>query len=549
YERFRSRSSSHRGRDRPGADTLAPPSAPAPRGPVPWQGLLLAVSLLTWNLPTTAQLTVESVPPSAVQGQDVLLLAHNPPESLLGYVWYKGDRVNFNSTIVSYEINKQAITPGIAYSGRETVYPNGSLLFQNVTQEDTGYYTLQALQGSLLSTTATVRLGVYLELSKPYIKSNKSDPVENKDPVVLTCEPQTQNTTYLWSINNQDLMNSSRLELSQDHRTLTVFGVTRNDTGPYECEARNPVSARRSDPLTLNVLYGPDAPTISPSQSDYRTGENLSLSCHAVSNPPAQYSWFINGRPKQSTQELFISNITANDSGSYTCIAHNSGTEVNRTTVKTIKVYDQVTRPYIWVRNTTVTEHEDIVNLTCVTNDSGISIRWFFNNQSLQLTERMKLFQDNRTLTIDPVRREDAGNYHCEVSNTVSVNRSDPIRLDVKYDATQQSSGLSAGAIAGIVIGVLAGVALIAALVYFLYIRKTGGTSDQRDLTEHKPSASNHSQGHSDNLCSKVDEIAYSSLNFRAQEARKETSATLSPKATETVYSEVKRSSATYPPR
>lgn len=42
-------------------------------------------------------------------------------------------------------------------------------------------------------------------------------------------------------------------------------------------------------------------------------------------------------------------------------------------------------------------------------------------------------------------------------------------------DATQQSSGLSAGAIAGIVIGVLAGVALIAALVYFLYIRKTGG--------------------------------------------------------------------------
>ncbi|KAI5234574.1 Carcinoembryonic Antigen-Related Cell Adhesion Molecule 1 [Manis pentadactyla] len=398
-------------------------------------------------------------------------------------------------------------------------------------------------QGNVLSVICTV------ELSKPYIKSNESDPVENKDPVVLTCEPQTQNTTYLWSINNQDLTNSSRLELSQDQRTLTVFGVTRNDTGPYECEARNPVSARRSDPLTLNVLYGPDTPTISPSQSHYRTGENLSLSCHAVSNPPAQYSWLINGRPKQSTQELFTPNITANDSGSYTCIAHNSGTEVNRTTVKTIKVSDQVTRPYIWVRNTTVTEHEDTVNLTCVTNDSGISIRWFFNNQSLQLTERMKLFQDNRTLTIDPVRREDAGNYHCEVSNTVSVNRSDPIRLDVKYDATQQSSGLSAGAIAGIVIGVLAGVALIAALVYFLYIRKTGGTSDQRDLTEHKPSASNHSQGHSDNLHNKVDEIAYSSLNFRAQEARKETSATLSPKAKETVYSEVKRSSATYPPR
>ncbi|XP_036752491.2 carcinoembryonic antigen-related cell adhesion molecule 3 [Manis pentadactyla] len=171
-ERLRSRSSSHRGGDRPAVDTLAPPAAPAPRGPVPWQGLLLAVSLLTWNLPTTAQLTVESVPPNAVQGQDVRLLAHNPPESLLGYVWYKGNRVNFNSTIVSYVINTQAVTPGITYSGRETIYPNGSLLFQNVTQEDTGYYTLQALHGSLLkSTTAAVQLGVY-----PNEKASESSP-------------------------------------------------------------------------------------------------------------------------------------------------------------------------------------------------------------------------------------------------------------------------------------------------------------------------------------------------------------------------------------
>lgn len=125
-------------------------------------------------------------------------------------------------------------------------------------------------QGNVLSVICTV------ELSKPYIKSNKSDPVENKDPVVLTCEPQTQNTTYLWSINNQDLMNSSRLELSQDHRTLILFGVTRNDTGPYECEARNPVSARRSDPLTLNVLceyrLSPLAPGCSPNPRCLRPG-------------------------------------------------------------------------------------------------------------------------------------------------------------------------------------------------------------------------------------------------------------------------------------
>ncbi|XP_005883969.1 PREDICTED: carcinoembryonic antigen-related cell adhesion molecule 1 [Myotis brandtii] len=108
-------------------------------------------------------------------------------------------------------------------------------------------------------------------------------------------------------------------------------------------------------------------------------------------------------------------------------------------------------------------------------------------------------------------------------------------------DPTLPSPGLSDGAMAGIVVGVLAGVALIAALVYFLYFRKTGGASDQRDLTEHKPSASNHSQGLSDNSPKKMDEITYSSLNFNGQESKKPTHVSPSPTATETLYSEVKK--------
>ncbi|XP_004441637.1 PREDICTED: carcinoembryonic antigen-related cell adhesion molecule 5 [Ceratotherium simum simum] len=520
---------------------MVPPSVPALRGRVPWQGLLLAVSLLIFWNPSTSALTIESVPYNAAEGKDVILLVHNLPGSLIGYGWYKGDRVDPSQQIASYMIGTQNTTQGPAYSGREIIYPNGSLLFQNTTQEDTGYYTLQVIQTTLLTEVGIGQLRVYRELTKPNITSNNSNPMEVEDTVVLRCEPKTQDTTYLWLINNQSLPDSARLELSLDNRTLTLLHVTRNDTGPYECETQNPVSARRSDQFTLNVLYGPDTPIISPSDSYYRAGANLSLSCHVASNPPAQYSWLINGRPQQSTPELFILNITVNDSGSYTCLAHNSVTGLNRTTVKTITVSEPVAKPSIQASNTTVTEHEDAVVLTCLTQDTGISIQWFFNNQSLQLTEGMKLSQDNSTLTIDPVRRKDAGDYQCEVSNPVSFSKSDLLSLDVKYVPTQGSSGLSAGAIAGIVIGVLAGIALIAALVYFLYIRKTGGASDQRDLTEHKPSASNNSQGHSDNSPNKVDEVTYSSLNFSAQESKKPTSASPFPSVTETVYSEVKK--------
>lgn len=83
---------------------------------------------------------------------------------------------------------------------------------------------------------------------------------------------------------------------------------------------------------------GPDVPIISPSDTHFQSRTNLSLSCHAASNPPAQYSWSVNGELQASSQELFIPNITTNNSGSYTCLVHNSVTDLNRTTVKNITV-------------------------------------------------------------------------------------------------------------------------------------------------------------------------------------------------------------------
>uniref|UniRef100_A0A452QT83 Ig-like domain-containing protein n=1 Tax=Ursus americanus TaxID=9643 RepID=A0A452QT83_URSAM len=389
------------------AGTMEPPSAPPRGGHVPWQELLLAVSLLTfWNPPTTAQLTVESVPPNAAEGKDVLLRVHNLPGDLLGCNWFRGETANTSHQILSYVVDTQVTTPGPAHSGRETIYPNGSLLFQRVTLNDTGNYTLQIVMKNAQVEQGTGEiLTLHLKpLPKPIITSNNSDPLENADPVVLTCEPQTQSTSYLWSVNRKSLPVSARLQLSLDNRTLTIHRVTRNDTGPYECGTQNPVSAGRSDPFTLNVLCegsptcegtqvtvsdpgsvntggfwlglsqtslglssegqcgtntdqelplpsdyitcgfilfapdGPDAPTISPSDSHYRPGASLRLSCHAASNPPARYSWLINGRPQTSTQELFIPNVTVNDSGAYTCVASNSGTRLSKTTVKTITV-------------------------------------------------------------------------------------------------------------------------------------------------------------------------------------------------------------------
>ncbi|KAL4666906.1 hypothetical protein H8959_005595 [Pygathrix nigripes] len=342
-------------------------STPLHRVRVPWQGLLLTASLLTfWNPPTTAQLTIESRPFNVAEGKEVLLLAHNLPQNSLGFSWYKGERVDAKHLIVAYVMRTQQTTPGPAHSGRETVYSNVSLLIQNVTQNDTGSYTIQAIKEDLVNEEATGQFRVY---------------------------------------------------------------------------------------------------QLSP-----------------------------------------------------------------------------VAQPQIKASKTTVTEDKDSVNLTCSTNDTGISISWFFKDQSLPSSERMKLSQDNTTLSINPVKREDAGKYSCEVFNLISKNRSDPIMLTVNYNDPAQENGLTAGAIAGIVIGVLALVVLIvAALACFLHFRKAGRASDQRDLTEHKPSVSNHTQDHSNDPPNKMNEVTYSTLNFEAQQPTQPTSASSSPTAAEIIYSEVKK--------
>ncbi|XP_070355637.1 cell adhesion molecule CEACAM6-like [Equus asinus] len=188
----------------------------------------LLVSLLTfWNPSTTGPVSIESVPTNAAEGKDVLLVVHNLPGNLLGYVWYKGDRVEPKLQIVSYIINTSEITPGTVYSGREKIYADGSLLFHNATPGDTGYYTLQVIKKTLLTEVGTGQLH------------------ENKDPMVLTCFTNNTRISIQWFFNDQSLLLTERMKLSQDNSTLTIDSHRRGNTWDYQCEFSNLISSSK----------------------------------------------------------------------------------------------------------------------------------------------------------------------------------------------------------------------------------------------------------------------------------------------------------------
>lgn len=62
--------------------------------------------------------------------------------------------------VARYVIGTNSSVPGPAHSSRETMYSNGSLLLQNVTRNDAGFYTLKTLSTDLKTEIAYVQLQV-----------------------------------------------------------------------------------------------------------------------------------------------------------------------------------------------------------------------------------------------------------------------------------------------------------------------------------------------------------------------------------------------------
>ncbi|XP_030768847.1 pregnancy-specific beta-1-glycoprotein 3-like isoform X2 [Rhinopithecus roxellana] len=412
---------------------MVPLSAPPCTLHITWKELLLTASLLIfWNAPTTAQVTTEAQPTKVSEGKDVLLLVHNLPQNVVGYIWYKGQIMDLRHYITAYTIDNETIIFGPAYSGREKIYSNASLLIPNVTKQDIGSYTIKIIKRGDETKGVTGHFTLYLETPKPYISSSNLNPREGTETVILSCDPDTEDASYLWWINGQSLPISRKLQLSENNRTLTLYGVRKNTAGPYECEMKSPVSSSRSDPVTLNLIselpkpyitsknfnpmenknvvaltcepktqgytylwrvngqslpvsprlkqpgknrililanvtgndtgpyeceiwdqvgsipsdpvpldvpYGPQVPRIFSPLTYYRSGKTLQLSCFADSNPPAEYSWTIDGKFLQSGQKLSIPQITTEHSGLYGCSARNSATGRERSAFKRIKVF------------------------------------------------------------------------------------------------------------------------------------------------------------------------------------------------------------------
>ncbi|XP_034366659.1 cell adhesion molecule CEACAM5-like [Arvicanthis niloticus] len=441
--------------------------------------------------PSTAQLSIESVPPSIAEGESVLLQVHNLPKNLISLFWYKGMIAEKKFELIQHIIATSSSIPGPSYSGRETVYSNGSLLLQKVTQKDSGFYTLQTMSIDMNDKVSHVQL----QLNTCFV-SNFNDSPSTAQLSIESVPPSiAEGESVLLQVHNlpknlislfwyKGMIAEKKFELIQhiiatsssipgpsysgretvySNGSLLLQKVTQKDSGFYTLQT---MSTDVNDKvahvqLQLNIstccnLLTSDQLRIEPMPQNVAVGKSVLLLIYNVPEDIQTLFWYKSvyrtdifkiaeySRAMESTiwglahigiemlytnGSLMIQNVTENDAGLYMLEILHKDFKIERAHAQ-VHVNNPVSWPFVRVTETTVRVQSSVV-FTCFSADPGISIHWLFNEQSLQLTERMTLSPSKCQLSIDPVRKEDAGKYQCEVSNPVSSKTSLPVGLTV----------------------------------------------------------------------------------------------------------------------
>ncbi|XP_038017184.1 V-set and immunoglobulin domain-containing protein 10-like 2 isoform X2 [Motacilla alba alba] len=243
-----------------------------------------------------------------------------------------------------------AVAPGTGTLGRVTLR-NGTLELRELRVAAQGRFLCQGLfpeRGRLRVGYAAVLLRVLVPVSKPFVRPTAAAAAEGA-AVALTCTVREGTEPLSFSWQHQEPRGGPSVTpagLGGSRAELQLTPANRSHTGWYICTVRNEVNNRTSDPVYLDIVYGPDEPAIrvepfSPEQGGFSAGEreDVVLSCLAPSNPPSRYVWLHNGSQVHIGQTYVITAIARAQAGTYTCLAENSHLQTRTQATIVLTVY------------------------------------------------------------------------------------------------------------------------------------------------------------------------------------------------------------------
>ncbi|KAL0985076.1 hypothetical protein UPYG_G00152570 [Umbra pygmaea] len=393
--------------------------------------LLRVLSLVLLNFPADlfGYVVIPSTNPLAV-GQNVTLNLV-PPSNINVGTWS-----HETSVIVIFYPNGESVTN--TYKNRVTFNRTSlELSIRYLQLNDSGQYILQGTNPDL---NAAIPLSVQEPISNVTLRANAIDLVELNNTAVLTCSTSSGTSlSYRWLNGSSVVTASGVVQLGEGNSTLTLNRVTRYDEGPFRCKVFNGISNETSQPIHLNIRYGPSNPTLvvnpnmGPGNTAYRTASNITLSCSAQSNPPASYMWKFNGAfLKEQSPQLTLQNIRVNQTGNYTCLAYNNVTLRYAIINTIINIVEPIT---VVVLNSfgKLPILDESFTLRCEVTVPVDHIHWLMNGKLLPLNNRTGYSMDNNSIVITSIQFSDSGKYQCEAFNAVSNMTSMAYTLVVNY--------------------------------------------------------------------------------------------------------------------
>ncbi|XP_074018611.1 V-set and immunoglobulin domain-containing protein 10-like 2 [Numenius arquata] len=324
------------------------------RGPSPRRGpwILLLLPALAGGQPLVAsEVGYEERAVTGVRGQAVELscgtVASAPPAVVF---WSFAGGSGPPRAVAVGSGQEVAVAAGAGTLGRVTLR-NGTLELQELRAAAQGRFLCQGLfpqHGRLRVGYAAILLRVLVPVSKPFVRPTAAAAAEGT-AVALTCAVRegTEPLSFSWQHREPRRgPSASPAGLGGSGAELRLTPANRSHAGWYACTVGNEVNNRTSEPVYLDIVYGPDEPAISvepfsPEQGGFSAGEreDVVLSCLAPSNPPSRYIWLHNGSQVHVGQTYVIAAIARAQAGTYTCLAENTHLQTRTQATIVLTVY------------------------------------------------------------------------------------------------------------------------------------------------------------------------------------------------------------------
>ncbi|XP_021566497.1 Fc receptor-like protein 5 [Carlito syrichta] len=352
----------------------------------------------------------------------------------------------------------------------------------SLTAKDSGNYYCTADNGMGPQLSKAVSLFITIPVSRPVLtlRTPRAQTVVG-DMVELHCEA-LRGSPILYRFYHEDVTLRSSSALSGGGASFN-FSLTAGHSGSYSCMAENGLGAQLSDTILLSVIVPVSHPVLTFRNLGAQAvvGDVVELHCEALKgSPPILYQFYhedvtLGNSLASSGGEASINlSLTAEHSGNYSCEANN-GLIAQHSKVVTLIVTVPVSRPILTLRAPRAQAMVgDMVELRCEALTGSPPILYRFYHEDVTLGNSSAPSGGGTSFNLS-LTTEHSGNYSCEADNGVWAQRSEVMTLSIARLIDSRSGAVATGVTWGLLglTGLIAG----ALLLYFWFLRKTGGRS------------------------------------------------------------------------